>query len=157
MSFDVEVETTREFETACDYDRVFDTLADVPYSAAEFPKLQELVDLGDEQYRWIMEPINLAGYTAQSIYACAYSWDKEEGWIAWEPVDEEGSTARIEGRWELEPLGDESTALKFHTEGVITLPFPRFARVVVAPLASMEFDTLVAGYIRNLRNFWAQS
>jgi hypothetical protein len=155
MPFSIEVGTTRRFEVARDYETVFDTLADVPYSAAEFPKLRELVHLGDETYRWVMEPISLAAFTAQTIYVCAYSWDKEERWIAWEPVEDVvGTTALIQGRWDLEAKGPESTGLIFHSQGTITLPFPALAKVVVGPLASAEFDQLVGGYIRNLKTFW---
>jgi len=154
MPFTVDIEVTKRIDVSHDYDRVFDTLADVPYSAEEFPKLQKLVDLGDEVYRWIMEPITLAAYTAQTRYACAYTWDKEEGWIAWAPVDDEGSTATIEGRWDIEKRDDGELALKFTTSGEITLPFPSLAKVIVAPLAAREFEQLVGKYLKNLQRLW---
>ena len=156
MAFTVDIELTKRLRVSSDYDTVFDTLADVPYSAIEFPKLKELVDLGDEVYRWVMEPITLASFTAQTRYACAYTWDKEKGWIAWNPVDDADSTASIEGRWDIEKTDDNEVDLKFSTEGEITLPFPSLARVIVAPLAAREFEQLVGKYLKNLRRLWAE-
>ena len=156
MSFSVEVALRRQFSTEANIDLVFDSLADVPYSAGHFPKLKNLVDLGDECYRWEMDKIGLDRYYIQTVYTCEYAWDREEGSIRWTPVEDSENNALVEGEWHVKRAG-KRTQLEFSTQAELTLPLPRIAKVLVGPLVSREFETLVDQYIENLQSTWSQS
>ena len=154
MAFTVNIDIEREFDVAAPFDTVFDTLADVPYSVSHFPKVDQLVDLGDECYRWEMAKIGIDRWSIQTIYASEYCWDKEEGWIEWYPIADEGN-AKVEGKWTVEKLDDGNTRLVLTTHGELDLPLPSLAKVVVKPLVAREFDGLVDKYIKNLQKHWA--
>lgn len=154
MAFTVNIDIERNFDASAPYDTVFDTLADVPYSVSHFPKVDELVDLGDECYRWEMEKIGLDKWSIQTIYASEYCWDKEEGWIEWYPIEDEGN-AKVEGKWTIEAVDDSTTRLTLTTRGELSLPLPGLAKVIVKPLVTREFEGLVDRYIENLQRTWA--
>ncbi|MCH7908787.1 MAG: SRPBCC family protein [Candidatus Hydrogenedentes bacterium] len=155
MAFTVNIDINRELEVQGTFDTVFDTLADVPYSASHFPKVDELVDLGDECYRWEMEKIGLDRWFIQTIYASEYCWDKEEGWVEWYPIVDEGN-ARISGKWTIEAVDDSTTRLALTTQGEIDLSLPSLAKVIVKPLVIREFEGMVDTYLKNLQKTWTE-
>ncbi len=151
MAFTVSIDINREFDVSCGYDKVFTLLADVPKSVSHFPQVEQLVDLGDNTFRWEMEKLGLATYTIQTIYACAYTDSKDEGWVEWKSVKGEGN-ALIEGFWNLEEEEDGKTVhVEFHTEGELTLNLPFLAKLIVSPLVVMEFNGLIDRYVANLQ------
>ena len=151
MAFTVPIEISREFDVPCGYDKVFSLLADVPTSVSHFPKVENLVDLGDNTFRWEMEKIGLASYHIQTVYACAYTDSEEEGWVEWKPVEGEGN-ALIEGFWNLEEDEDgKMVHIEFYTKGDLTLNLPFLAKMIVSPLVVLEFNGLVDRYIENLK------
>lgn len=155
MAFTVNIDIEREFDVAAPFDNVFDTLADVPYSVSHFPKVDELVDLGDECYRWEMEKIGIDKWSIQTVYASEYCWDKEEGWIEWYPIEDEGN-AKVEGKWTIKAIDGDNTRLTLSTKGELGLPLPSLAKVIVKPIVSREFEGLVDRYIENLQRTWAE-
>jgi len=155
MAFTVEIKFNKRFKTKCPFDKVFDALADVPYSVDHFPKVEELVDMGDEAYLWVMEKIGVAKFHIQTTYANQYTWDKEEGWIAWEPIEGEGN-ALVSGKWKLKSLDAKTTQLAFSTEGAIDLPLPSLAKNIVSPLVVKEFEGLLDQYFANLQETFAE-
>src|SRR5690554_7763707 len=72
VAITVSIELNRELEIPGSYDEVFDLLADVPRSAAHFPKVNKLTDLGDNTYRWEMEKVGVDKHAIQSVYASKY-------------------------------------------------------------------------------------
>ncbi len=155
MAFTVSIKFNKRFKTKCPYDKVFDALADVPYSVDHFPKVEELVDMGDEVYLWKMEKIGVAKFYIQTSYASQYTWDREEGWIAWEPIEGEGN-ALVSGKWKLKSLDANTTQLAFTTEGEIDLPLPSLAKGLVSPLVVKEFEGLLDQYFENLQETFAE-
>lgn len=153
MAIDIEIALKKNFKVPVEFDTVFDTLADVPYSAGHFPKVDELVDLGDECYRWEMEKIGLDRWFIQTVYTSEYTWDKDDGLIEWAPVEDDKSNAEVEGSWTLKPL-KEGTSIKFETYATLHLPLPGLAKMVVAPLVRREFEGLFDQYIANLKETW---
>lgn len=149
MAFTIPIELNRVLEVDCGFDRVFDLLADVPQSARHFPKLEKLEPLGDDTFRWHLENLGLGIYSVRTVYACRYTSDREEGWVEWKPVPGDGN-ATVEGFWNFE-IEDDSVYIEFYLKGELTLDLPFLAKVVVAPLATAEFNGLVDTYMENLK------
>jgi len=151
VAITVSIELSRELEIPASYDEVFELLADVPRSASYFPKVDKLVDLEGNVYRWEMEKVGVDKYAIQAIYACQYVSDKDAGKIIWEPVKGEGNGV-VHGSWALTAKGDKATALKFHTCAELTLPLPSLLKLAISPVIKHEFNGLVDTYMKNLKN-----
>lgn len=150
MAITVSIELNRELEISGSYDEVFDLLADVPRSAAHFPKVNKLTDLGDNTYRWEMEKVGVDKHAIQSVYASKYFSDKDAGKITWEPVKGEGN-GLVRGSWTLKAKGDNATTAKFQTSAELTLPLPGLLKLAISPVIKHEFNGLVDTYMNNLK------
>lgn len=150
MAITVSIELNRELDLPAGYDEVFDLLADVPKSASHFPKVHKLVDLGDNTYRWEMEKVGVDKHAIQSIYACKYYPDKENGKITWEPVKGEGNGV-VKGSWTLKAKDDNTTSVKFQTSAELTVPLPSLLKLAISPVIKHEFNSLVDTYMNNLK------
>lgn len=148
MAFVVEVEIEREFEAKCTGEFAFEVLADVPFSVSHFPKVEQLVDLGDGKYRWEMEKIGVDRYSLQTIYASKYVSDAEKLSVKWTPVKGEGN-AQVSGKWAIKEKNGV-TKLKLSTKGEMEMPLPSLVKFVVAPIVKSQFEGMVDEYIVNL-------
>lgn len=86
MTITVHIELGYEFSVKAPAAEVFEVLSDVPTSASHFPKVDQLVDLGNNTYRWEMEKIGLAQVNLQTVYASKYTSNKSKGTVTWTPV-----------------------------------------------------------------------
>ncbi|NBX22085.1 MAG: hypothetical protein EBR58_12260, partial [Betaproteobacteria bacterium] len=100
MAVTVEINLGYEFDVKAKASEVFAVLSDVPTSASHFPKVDQLVDLGDNTYRWEMEKIGIASITLQTVYASKYTSNKAKGTVTWTPVKGEGN-ALVAGSWKI--------------------------------------------------------
>ena len=150
MAITVSIELSRDFEIPAAYDEVFDLLEDVPRSASHFPKVDKLVDLGGNAYRWEMDKIGVDKHAIQSIYACTYAANRDAGTISWEPVKGEGNGV-VKGSWTIKANGDAATAVKFKTSAELTLPLPSLLKLAISPVIKHEFNSLVDTYVANLK------
>lgn len=148
MAITVTIDLGYEFAVKADYASVFDVLSHVPTSASFFPKVDQLVDLGQNTYRWEMAKIGLAQINLQTIYASKYSSNKTKGSVVWTPVEGEGN-ALVSGSWKITDK-KKSTQLELHIHGDLTLPLPGLMKMVVAPVVEAEFEKMVEQYIDNL-------
>lgn len=148
MAITVTIDLGYEFAVKADYATVFDVLSHVPTSASFFPKVDKLVDLGENTYRWEMAKIGLAQVNLQTIYASKYSSNKAKGSVIWTPVEGEGN-ALVSGNWKVVDK-KKSTALELHIHGDLTLPLPGLMKMVIAPVVEAEFEKMVEQYIDNL-------
>ena len=149
MAISIPIEINRTFDVKADFDTVFDTLANVPESASHFPKVDQLVPLGDNAYRWEMQKIGVDKHALQTIYACSYEADKAKGTIVWKPVKGVGNS-EVSGTWHIRRDGDR-TQLKFNTKGIMELPLPGLLKLAISPVVKHEFNALVDTYIENLK------
>lgn len=149
MAFSVSIELNREIRLAASYDEAFALLSDVPRSVSYFPKIDKLVDLGDNAYRWEMEKIGVDKYSIQTAYACKYHADKEAGKVTWEPVKGEGN-GLVSGGWMLTSVDDSTTHVRFQTSAELTLPLPGLLKLAISPVVKHEFNSLVDTYMNNL-------
>jgi carbon monoxide dehydrogenase subunit G len=148
MAVTVNVELGYEFDVKASAKEVFDVLSDVPTSASFYPKVDQLVDLGDGAYRWEMEKIGIASVNLQTIYASKYVANKAKGTVVWTPVKGEGN-ALVSGSWKITD-NKKSTNLVLTIEGAVTLPLPGLMKMVVAPVVEAEFEKMTEQYIDNL-------
>ncbi|PSF07242.1 hypothetical protein C7H09_10645 [Marinobacter fuscus] len=150
MAITVSIELNRNLDIPASYDEVFDLLADVPKSASHFPKVDKLVDLGDNAYRWEMEKVGVDKHAIQSVYACTYHADKDAGTISWTPVKGEGNGV-VSGSWVITRKDDNLTTLKFQTSAELTVPLPSLLKLAISPVIKHEFNSLVDTYMNNLK------
>ena len=148
MAFTVTIDLGYEFAVKADYATVFDVLSDVPKSASFFPKVDKLVDLGQNTYRWEMAKIGLAQVNLQTIYASKYVANRAKGTITWTPVKGEGN-ALVSGHWKIKD-NKNTTLIVLQINGELTLPLPGLMKMVVAPVVESEFEKMVEQYIANL-------
>lgn len=148
MSIVVNIDLGYEFEVKANASEVFDVLADVPISASFFPKVDKLVDLGDNSYRWEMAKIGLAQIHLQTIYASKYVSDKAKGAVVWTPIEGIGN-ALVSGNWKITGKKN-STHIVLKTHGDLTIPLPGLVKMVIAPVVEAEFKKMVEQYIDNL-------
>lgn len=155
MPISVKIDVKKSFEADCSWQKVFDTLANVPVSASFFPKVKNLEDLGDGVFKWEMEKIGVDRYSIQTIYACKYTSNKGEGWVKWEPVAGIGNGV-VSGAWNLTSLAPQKTRINFAVKGELTIPLPGLLRFLIAPVVSVAFLGMISRYHRNLRDFFAK-
>lgn len=148
MAMTVTIDLGYEFTVKADYSTVFDTLSDVPKSASYFPKVDQLVDLGKNTYRWEMAKIGIAQVNLQTIYASKYLSNKAKGTVVWTPVEGEGN-ALVSGNWKITDKKN-ATHLVLHIQGDLTLPLPGLMKKMIAPVVEGEFEKMVEQYIDNL-------
>lgn len=148
MTVNVSIDLGYEFEVKAKFADVFDLLANVPASAGFFPKVDQLVDVGDGVYRWEMEKIGVASINLQTIYASKYVANKAKGTIVWTPVKGVGN-AQVSGSWTIID-NKKSTALTLMVKGDLAIPLPGLMKMVVAPVVESEFEKMTDKYIANL-------
>lgn len=148
MSVTVSIDLGYEFEVKAVAKEVFDVLSDVPVSASHFPKVHQLVDLGDGVYRWEMEKVGTAQVNIQTIYASKYVSNRAKGTVVWTPVKGEGN-ALVSGSWKITD-NKKSTGIVLKIDGEVTVGLPALMKMVVAPIVEAEFENLVDKYIANL-------
>ncbi|PID42622.1 MAG: hypothetical protein CSA52_01615 [Gammaproteobacteria bacterium] len=149
MTIKVSIEINREFDVSAGFDRAFGVLSNVPVSVSHFPKVDQLVDLGNNTFRWEMNKIGVHDYSLQTIYAAKYLSDKSNGSIVWKKVPGVGN-AEVEGSWKVTETGSGCHVVLV-TTGVMTLPLPSLLKLAVSPIVKHEFNALVDKYINNLQ------
>ncbi len=148
MAFTVDIELGYEFSVKARFKDVFDVLSDVPLSASHFPKVEHLVDLGNNAYRWEMHPVGTAQVSLQTIYASKYVSNRRNGTVVWTPVKGVGN-AQVSGSWTVSNKKTH-TDLVLSIKGQVDTPLPALMKTLVAPMVTAEFEGLVETYIDNL-------
>jgi carbon monoxide dehydrogenase subunit G len=152
MAITVKIDLGYEFAVKAKAADVFALLSDVPASVGHFPKVDQLVDLGGNTYRWEMEKVGTTQVNIQTVYACKYAskWDaaKGTGSVKWTPVKGVGN-ALVSGSWDIVDQ-KKSTGITLAIQGDIEVPLPGLMKMVVTPVVESEFEKLVEKYIANL-------
>ena len=153
MAVKVSINLDRKFTVAANIDTVFSLLSDIPASAGYFPKVQALIPLSDNEYRWEMKKVSLGLHSVQTVYACKYNADSATKTILWTPIKGEGN-AIVSGKWELQET-DDGTSISFHTKADLTVPLPGLLKMAISPAVKIEFSGMVDSYLRSLKAIWA--
>lgn len=148
MSLTLTLHLAYEFDVRAKAKDAFALLSDVPRSAAHYPKLAELVDLGKGAYRWDMEPVGSGPVHVQTVYASRYVSNKAKGSIVWTPVPDEGN-ALVGGSWTITDH-KSFTRLVLTVDAELHLPLPALMKSVAQPLVEAEFEQMTEQYIDNI-------
>lgn len=148
MGVSVDIDLGYEFTVKAPYDEVFDVLSDVPTSVSHFPKVEQLVDMGQGRYRWEMQKVGTAQVNLQTVYASDYVSDRKKGSVTWTPVPGVGN-AQVGGSWHIQKT-KQGTALTLKIQGTVDTPLPGLMKMVVVPVVKGEFEGLVETYIDKL-------
>lgn len=146
MSLRIELELGYEFAVRARFAEVFEVLADVPTSAGFFPRVERLVALGDNAFRWEMQRLGTPELNLQTVYACRYRSHPKQGRVEWTPIEGVGN-AQVSGSWALARHRRSFTALTLRIAGTVQLPLPPLMARLVTPLLQAEFEALVEAYI----------
>jgi len=148
MSITVNIDLGYEFDVKAKASDVFDVLSDVPTSVSHFPKVEQLVDLGDGVYRWEMEKVGTSQVNIQTVYASKYVSDRAKGSVKWTPVKGVGN-ALVGGSWKIVDK-KKSTGITLAIQGTVEVALPGLMKVIVVPVVEGEFEKLFEKYIDNL-------
>jgi carbon monoxide dehydrogenase subunit G len=148
MTVNVDIDLGYEFAVKAPFKDVFAVLADVPASASHFPKVKKLHDLGDNTYRWEMQKVGTPQVGIQTIYACHYKSDEKKGTVTWTPIKGDGN-AQVSGNWKITQAKDR-TNIVLKTQATVEVPLPGLMKMVVVPVVTSEFESLLEKYIENL-------
>ncbi|HMN93798.1 MAG TPA: SRPBCC family protein [Hydrogenophaga sp.] len=148
MSITVHIDLGYEFDVKAKASDVFDVLSDVPTSVSHFPKVEQLVDLGDGVYRWEMEKVGTSQVNIQTVYASKYVSDRAKGSVKWTPVKGVGN-ALVGGSWKIVDK-KKSTGVTLAIQGTVEVALPGLMKMIVVPVVQGEFEKLVEKYIDNL-------
>jgi len=149
MAFKVTIDIDRTITVSADPATVFALLSDVPASAKHFPKVDDLVDLGDGTYRWEMEKVGLGDHAIQTIYASNYVADEASKTIEWTPISGEGN-AEVSGKWTITESG-EGSEVRLDSSADMELPMPKLLKMAIAPVVKHEFTSMVETYLENIQ------
>jgi carbon monoxide dehydrogenase subunit G len=148
LSITVPFDLAYEFEVKAPIAEVFGVLADVPTSASHFPKVDKLVDLGDNTYRWELQKVGTAQINIQTIYSSKYVADAKNHTVTWTPV-KGGGNGMVSGSWTLaDRKGSTHVVLKI--DGELVVPLPALMKLLVVPVVTSENEKLIEKYIANL-------
>jgi carbon monoxide dehydrogenase subunit G len=148
MAVTVPFDLSYEFEVKASADDVFAVLSDVPTSASHFPKVDKLVDLGGNAYRWELQKVGTAQVHIQTVYASKYVSDRAQGKVSWTPVPGVGN-GQVSGSWTLTEK-KKSTHVRLDIHGEIIVPLPGLMKMIVVPVVTSENERLIEKYIDSL-------
>lgn len=148
MAVTVPFDLAYECEVKAGIAEVFAVLSHVPTSASFFPKVDKLVDLGEDTYRWELQKVGTAQVNIQTIYAAKYRCDPKRHTVVWTAVKGQGN-AQVNGSWTL-TRKPHSTHLLLKIDGEIVVPLPALMKLIVVPIATNENEKLIEKYLANL-------
>ena len=149
MAVKVNVKIEKSFKVACSAKKAFEQLVDVADTVAMFPKLDKVVDCGDEVWRWEMAKIGAAGISHQVKYTVKYSNDGKTK-IDWNPVPGEGN-ATVSGGWLIKDDGAKACTVAFRSTGEFEMPVPRLMKGIAEGIVKSEFDAQVGTFLDRVK------
>lgn len=145
---EVQVNIRRTLRVNWSPEQAFEMVADVPRSAAHFPGLERLEDLGDGVYRWHLSTFKVGKITFPVSYAARYVPDPEAGTVTWSTVDGSKNT-RADGKWVVTPDGD-GALLEFHNHVVVVIPVPRLLARMTNKIARNLTEKQIGAYLQRI-------
>ena len=145
---EVAVSIRHTLSVGWDADQALELVADVPKSAAHFPGLERLDDLGDGVYRWNMKPFQVSKFRHQVCYSAKYVSDPTSRTVVWTTVGQDNNTI-ANGKWTVVPEGT-GARLEFENRLIVRLPIPRLASRVVKGIVPKMTDKETRIYLERI-------
>ncbi|MCE2744890.1 MAG: SRPBCC family protein [Burkholderiales bacterium] len=149
MPVNVNVKIEKSFKIACTAKKAFEQLVDVADTVALFPKLDKIVDLGGDVWRWEMAKIGAAGISHQVKYTVKYTNDGKSK-IDWNPVPGEGN-ATVSGGWVIKEDGPSACTVAFRSSGEFDMPVPRLMKSIAEGIVKSEFEAQVGTFLDRVK------
>jgi len=151
LAFTQNIQLERTVDIKAPADQVYNLVANVPKLGKLLPKLDRVVDEGDDVYRWEAEKVGIQSYNIQTVYGARYRYDPAARRVEWDPVPEIGNS-RMGGFWQVDELGEGMSRLTFSTEAALHVPVPSLVKLAVGPLVKHEFVSAVERFLENIRS-----
>jgi carbon monoxide dehydrogenase subunit G len=145
---EIGVDLRYTLQVGWDVEQAFAMVSDVPGSAANFPGLERLDDLGDGVYRWNMRPFEFSRFRHQVRYAARYTSDAAAGTVIWTTEGSDGNT-RADGIWRVVPDGD-GARLSFENHLAVMLPVPRLVARAARKVVPSVMDKQTRKYLERI-------
>ncbi len=145
----VNVKIEKSFKAACSAKKAFDQLSDVADTVKLFPKLEKIVDLGNQVWRWEMAKIGAAGISHQVKYTVKYGNDGK-GKIDWNPAPGDGN-ANVSGGWVIQETGSNSCSIEFRSGGEFQMPVPSLMKTMAEGIVKSEFEAQVETFLQQVK------
>ena len=145
----LEVDIEHAFIVPAERSATWDFLIDTPKTVGHYPKLDNLVELGDDCWRWELKELGGKGFSHQIVYAVKYHFDEENGSIVWEPIADEGNSI-IHGSFQIEEHSD-GTHIILATSGTLDVPVPKLLKSFASPYVKGEFSQQIHSFADNLQ------
>lgn len=139
----------RTFEVAASCHDTYSLLADIRRSASHVPEVQDLEELDERTWRWIMNEQGYAGLTMKPVYVCRYGFQRDDLRITWGPVEEEKSFMAVHGHWQLEEI-DSGTRTCLLMDMQFDLPVPQMLVNLAQPFLAGELEKQMDHYVNGL-------
>lgn len=149
MAVTVSVSLEKTFDVQRSQTKAFDQLVDVASTTSMFPKLDQIVDLGGDVWRWEMAKIGAAGISHQVKYTVKYTNDGKSK-IDWNPTDGEGN-AKVSGGWVIKENGTSACTIAFRSTGEFDMPVPRLMKGLAEGVVKSEFEGQVNTFIDRIK------
>ncbi len=124
-------------------------LIDTPKTVGHYPKLDKLVELGNNCWQWELQELGGKGFSHQIVYAVEYHFDEAAGSIIWEPIADRGNSV-IRGAFQLTDHA-EGTHVVLSTSGQLDVPVPGLLKAMAKPYVKGEFTSQIETFAANLR------
>ncbi|ACL06801.1 conserved hypothetical protein [Desulfatibacillum aliphaticivorans] len=138
MALKLSLELNETIDLPCDFDKAFDFFMDVNATGKCFTKVEEIKDLGDDKYHYIMAKEGVGKYSVQVEYAAKYSFDRDKGVVEWTPVKGIGNGV-CSGKSVITESGGK-VKVDFSTTMNLELPLPGLAKPIIKPFVNREFE-----------------
>ena len=150
MAVTIKLHKKKTLHLNCTPAEAFASLSDIPFFASNYPKVEQLIDRGDNCYRWEMETVGSGKIRLETVYCCKYVSNPDTLCIDWTPVVEDDTTSEISGGWVIEET-DTGCVAHFSVEGTSVLPVPRLLKMGAEALAKLELDQTINTCLANLK------
>lgn len=145
----IDIAIERGFSTPADTDSAWALLADTRATLAHYPKLDKLVDLGDDRWRWELQAIGIKNVTHQLIYSVRYTFKREAGLITWTPISADTDNAQVQGQFQI-TAQDGGSHIVLSTDVGLAVPAPQLLAGAIKPLVEREFREQIEVFVANL-------
>ncbi len=149
MAFKMTIEENKTLNLPGEYDQVFDELADTVKMAQMLPGLDQIVDQGDDVFRWEMEKTGFGKYAFQLVYAVKYTIEKDKGTISWVPIKGVGNGVN-QGKTTVTAT-DDGVKVNLYSKIEVEFPFPKLAKALIKPLVMREFKSTTEQFEANIK------